>query len=761
MRVLLVGGLIAILGAGCASSERMNRMSGGVFQEYSAPKNYRIRSQKFQAKTRALEKAGKVDVGNVEGAPVNVWPFFFSSDHYTSVLWPFIDWDRYGFAVRPFYNQEGDEHAVLFPLSAWNPVNGDGWVLFAAWNKHGFGFIPFCWQYRDNDLFWYYYTPLLIHRADVFPLTLRRDKATSFTELLLGYHYSERRVLGTSSWPLTPRSKYYLSTCLAGTGIPVPRTHEELNRMSADPEIAKKLPHKEKYSFGFIPLFHASYGPDEVFWRVPAYLAGGESSPGNFEWDVLGPFIARYRNVRTGPSSLDHHRIFFSLPLLTYFTGNRVLKDEGRGKILKRLIWLQYGRRMPFMKIRPEIEAELKKLDPQLKLPAEVTDNSSYLLYLTGLLSPKTFPTDDLPYYRNRHGGFLPLFWYEANEQKKMRQYFSLAGMTYFGKDENSVDFFSLPLLSYRKKRLRRSNYLTGTETFWIAPPLIWYSDRKEGKRYSRPVQANKTVWAPSDACTVNRNDFSALGLYYHGGMAYYAAKPGVDHRVVEELRRRLPEYLSGSIRFRKRQQSLLNEIKRLNKEAAAEERKLAKPTNNSERPNRIALLKKQLRIEEKWQELGNNTRDWTKLRDKIEKLRREAEKIGFRIDADALTEGKDVSADPWLDELFKKYTELRRQEDYGSGFFYRKEIFHNGDFHWRFMGFLAGGEKNGDREQCQILQFFYRYRRDGRKMEKICFPFVSIREDGTRRRFSFLGRVYQRTVSGGKTSGYILFIPF
>ena len=218
---------------------------------------------------------------------------------------------------------------------------------------------------------------------------------------------------------------------------------------------------------------------------------------------------------------------------------------------------------------------------------------------------------------------------------------------------------------------------------------------------------------------------------------------------------------LSDSIRIRKRCDSLRKEIDRLIKEAAAEERKLAKPTKDSARPNRIALLKKQLRIEEKWQDLDNNVRDWKKLHDKIEKLRREAEKIGFRFDADALTKGKDISADPWLDELFKKYTELRRQEDYGSGFFYRKEIFHNGDFHWRFMGFLAGGEKNGEREQCQVLQFFYRYRRDGRKMEKIYFPFVSIREDGTRRRFSFLGRVYQRTETAGKTSGYFLFIPF
>ena len=45
--------------------------------------------------------------------------------------------------------------------------------------------------------------------------------------------------------------------------------------------------------------------------------------------------------------------------------------------------------------------------------------------------------------------------------------------------------------------------------------------------------------------------------------------------------------------------------------------------------------------------------------------------------------------------------------------------------------------------------------------MEKIYFPFISIREDGKKRRFSFLGRIYQRTEAEGKSSGYILFIPF
>ena len=75
-----------LLLAGCASSERMNRMSGGVFQEYSAPKSYRIRSEKFQAKTRRLESGRTDRIGHVENTPVNVWPFCFSSDYYTAVL---------------------------------------------------------------------------------------------------------------------------------------------------------------------------------------------------------------------------------------------------------------------------------------------------------------------------------------------------------------------------------------------------------------------------------------------------------------------------------------------------------------------------------------------------------------------------------------------------------------------------------------------------------------------------------------------------
>ena len=771
MRGLLVGGLIAMLGAGCASSERMNRMSGGVFQEYSAPKSYRIRSQKFQAKTRALEKAGKVDVGNVEGTPVNVWPFFFSSDYYTSVLWPFIDWDQYGFAVRPFYNQEGDERAVLFPLSAWNPVNGDGWVLLAAWNKNGFGFIPFFWYHGVKDNFWYFAGPLLIRSKDAAPLTPRYYSRKSFLWLFPAYFSKADQIEKSFRDPLcfrkfTPDLKLLLAYRLAGTGIAVPRSVKELDKLRDDPETAKKLPKEEKNSFGIPLLFHASAQPRNTSWRALAYLIGGETSEKYNSLDILGPLLARWRDRQSADRQWTRDRLFLSCLLMTYFSHNSFLLDSGRGKAFRTLIDHRFTRSRnedsaQFRRTAiPAINAELKKLDPAWKLPESVKTREIYRLWQDDFFRLEKVRCLDLPESHLYSGGFLPLFWYELderNEANRTKAFFSFAGLTWYEHGPRSMLFWSVPLLTYRSSRSFRSAPVTASETFWIAPPLIWYSSMKEQNRNLRKIQPHETTWASSRVCTVDRSDFSALGLFYHGQMTYYAAKKGVDHKLVEDLRVQLPHYRAEAESFKKQTAAVRKELKKLQAEVEAEQRKLS----GTGKKNRIPLLEKQLQHERKIQSLEQIFKQQTKLRKKIVSLQQRAQKIGFEFDAAKLADGELRSVDPLLDELFRKYTESRSQADYGSGFFYRKEIFHNGDFHWRFMGFLAGGGKNGDREQCHVLQFLYRFRRDGRKMEKIYFPFISIREDGTKRRFSFLGRIYQRTEAEGKSSGYILFIPF
>ena len=45
--LLIIG---SVLLSGCVSSQRMARMSGGVFDEYSAPPSYRLRSKKSRKK---------------------------------------------------------------------------------------------------------------------------------------------------------------------------------------------------------------------------------------------------------------------------------------------------------------------------------------------------------------------------------------------------------------------------------------------------------------------------------------------------------------------------------------------------------------------------------------------------------------------------------------------------------------------------------------------------------------------------------------
>ena len=100
----------------CASSKRMMRLSPFASKN---PKNV-----------------------SYDESQVNLWPAFYNKGDFYAICWPVIDSDAKGFAVRPFYNQDGHEYSILFPLCAWNPVNGDGWALNTYWNKDCIGSFP-------------------------------------------------------------------------------------------------------------------------------------------------------------------------------------------------------------------------------------------------------------------------------------------------------------------------------------------------------------------------------------------------------------------------------------------------------------------------------------------------------------------------------------------------------------------------------------------------------------------------------------------
>ena len=141
--------LAALLASSCASSERMNRI-GWDSDAYSAPKSSRISGGRFDDAVASL----RTPVG-LQDRQVNVWPFCTVNSRYVSILWPFIDWDDFGMAVRPFYNQEGNDCSILFPLSSWNTVDGDGWALNTYWDEDCFGMFPLFHVGREPGSFWF------------------------------------------------------------------------------------------------------------------------------------------------------------------------------------------------------------------------------------------------------------------------------------------------------------------------------------------------------------------------------------------------------------------------------------------------------------------------------------------------------------------------------------------------------------------------------------------------------------------------------
>ncbi|UDQ98216.1 hypothetical protein AAEX28_14695 [Lentisphaerota bacterium WC36G] len=114
LMLLILAHAVSVLFSGCATSKRMNRLS---------PWQQQI-------------------VKDIDAETINLWPIYYQNSSGTSVLWPMVDVDKKGFGIRPFFNKEENEYAVLFPLIAWNPVNGDGWAVPAYWGQNYFGVFP-------------------------------------------------------------------------------------------------------------------------------------------------------------------------------------------------------------------------------------------------------------------------------------------------------------------------------------------------------------------------------------------------------------------------------------------------------------------------------------------------------------------------------------------------------------------------------------------------------------------------------------------
>jgi hypothetical protein len=106
---------------------------------------------------RFLKEKKVTDQEELKGDRVQGFPLFYQNGVQTSVLWPLFDKDDKGISVRPFYNREENEQAILFPLSAWNKAEGDGWVGPYRWNQDRHALFPIYYKSQGFNHYLNYY----------------------------------------------------------------------------------------------------------------------------------------------------------------------------------------------------------------------------------------------------------------------------------------------------------------------------------------------------------------------------------------------------------------------------------------------------------------------------------------------------------------------------------------------------------------------------------------------------------------------------
>lgn len=744
MKKSIIFSLVCLIVAGCASTDRMTRMSGGVFDEYSAPKSSRIRSEKYQKLSREFSSASrsnKVEVAGIDDTLINIWPFFFRSNAYWSALWPLIDSDPYGFAFRPFYNHEGDDYSVIFPLSAWNNVEKSGWVTLFAWTPSGFGLIPLTWQWQEGFKGGAYYTPLFMYAYDKTPFEYKGYQGTPFyreDHFLSAFgviNGRETRVdLGEWDWLFWDdyEDKNFKNEWIYrfNGSKPYPENYKKLDEFRR--EIYNKSPRVETRSYGFVPLWLGEFSDNGDYENRFMLFAGNAKRNRDYHFDVAGDLLGKYREIYNDDYTQNAvEKEFTSFALLSQFSVRDRYNNTALYRALGKLHRIGYSYD-GFNRAKPEIIDTLKEIDPQLTLPATVVDDRTYNIYVDELTKKYL---GSVPTSKVYEGLFLPLFHYRIAPESSSWVLPTL--LTWWENEPARSKFTSWPLMTF----IRRS---PEEESTTVMTPLVYYAKEFHRKRADYPVFSNDCQRVREFQCAELRDRYVACGLFYRGRFGFNVVKSTADHVAVEELRSALSNLHYEYEQLKQRDKNIIGETGKNDRWVTATE---------------IERLKKLIRYEELKIERTKLTADEAKFNTKIGKALANAEKIGFKLDRETL-ENKE-KADAARSELVEKYTELRFYEDIGNGLFFRKEKNSNGDYNWHFCHILAGGEKNGDRESTNILHLLYRYRKEGSRSEKIFFPFVSVVEDGEDSRVSFLWRVFSLSKRNGKTGGYIFFIPF
>ena len=824
MRLISWGTVGLLLLCSCASSERMMRITGDV-SSYTPPKADRLKGMKNLPRLPQKLRSRQL------GGEINLWPFFFRHRDYWNALWPVIDCDAYGFAVRPFYVQEGREKSILFPLSAWN--NESGWVLNTYWKKDSYGSVPFfhrgekfsywgpVWANKKAWgifplVYWgkngkYVFPTITFARGQwdatyIFPCFLFSRDSINFTgpvwwsggksESVWGvfpvwcwntprehfllplyfkdknafysipYSYKESRngtlrsVLGPLYWhSFSPQQEYTLAGGLFYTLKEkkfklydlltlVNEKNFSDNRFIVDlfcreyglksvkdyaafaalkKELAQKV---SKEYYGLFPLFHRSV------------------SQGETEFDILKILYRQktVNNTLTSPRWMRKRSFSVSLPLFLTFYKKQLHKEEFISLLLMygtykcyetsvtdELMPAVYGHRKSFFAgtyFRLWCNENLKKYG--IVLPKEVKTPEQVAFYLDFLKYSDQFPRK----MEHSGSGFFPLWHYDHG--KKGYSFLLNCLLSGWGRDKDGFFRYSLPLLSWEYQSNNGKKGGSG-----ILFPLYQSSYRQDDTievaekedlhrgKFKDAFEYSKQNWGVFFAVREK-------GKFYVPRQKNYGGKLRNVLRSLNDLERKKAVF--------QRDAKLQSERKRLFRQAALE---CNMPLPDLEDLKALAASKEPL-----LKELGQLGRSQLRAKAAIDKVQKK-----LTSDLAALGVTYRGNAGKAKKELLEKHIAVSEVSKVRSLFFSsdKGEVFHK----WSLLCLLLRSAKTPEKSHFSVLEFLYRYRREGKRTSVLCFPFVTVNTDEKSSEWSFLYRFLHFRNEKSRVSGHICFIPF
>ena len=445
---------------------------------------------------------------------VNLWPLFYNKGNFNSILWPVIDSDPKGFAVRPLYNQDGHEYSILFPLCAWNPVNGDGWALNTYWdkkrigsfplfhlgNKNKFNYVLPVWW--DND--WSKFGTLGVMFSDNinFIGPLWYDKKASSGGIFPVFNQS-------SGWgwlfPLynykNNRDEFYLNFVLGALGRFASDNHDSHYRFLNAFYVNKY----EKNYHGFIPVYYYEQERNKKLLVTPLGGRGWNAGTGeNSLINILGPLY-----IKTHDKKQNEEFEAFCWPLYFY--------SKSHDEINLGSFPLFWYRSDSFLNI----------LGPLF----HKTGNSYSVLWPLSFYSKSSCG--------KKYGSF-PLFWYEKN---KDNGFLNILGLIWdYRWNRNSWNIFSLL-------------------TFGVIEHKYYNEHILPGENYTRRRIYMKNTDFNPNRLLKEKYSFHCLLFWENNKRKYTIWKTGTAQKELDKTRKMLQKIQQLNNRIRSDEKFLKNNI--------------------------------------------------------------------------------------------------------------------------------------------------------------------------------------------------------